>query len=129
MLLVPLDRRGEWYRYHQLFRDLLLAELESREPGLVGSCTAGPPAGACRMTCPRRRWTITSPPGTLTRPRAWWRLMVPTYWQGRVATVQRWFRWLEDRDAIGRHPLVAVLAGILAVLTGRPVEAERWADV
>jgi LuxR family transcriptional regulator, maltose regulon positive regulatory protein len=35
MLLVALDRRGEWYRYHQLFRDLLLAELESREPGLV----------------------------------------------------------------------------------------------
>jgi hypothetical protein len=21
MLLVPLDRRGEWYRYHHLFRD------------------------------------------------------------------------------------------------------------
>src|SRR5215472_16183436 len=25
MLLVPLDRRGEWYRYHHLFRDMLLA--------------------------------------------------------------------------------------------------------
>ena len=22
MLLVPLDRRGEWYRYHHLFRDI-----------------------------------------------------------------------------------------------------------
>jgi ATP/maltotriose-dependent transcriptional regulator MalT len=22
---VPLDRHGEWYRYHQLFRDMLLA--------------------------------------------------------------------------------------------------------
>jgi LuxR family maltose regulon positive regulatory protein len=27
LLLIPLDRRGEWYRYHHLFRDLLLAEL------------------------------------------------------------------------------------------------------
>ena len=27
LLLVPLDRRGEWYRYHHLFRDMLLAEL------------------------------------------------------------------------------------------------------
>ena len=26
-LLVPLDRRGQWYRYHRLFRDMLLAEL------------------------------------------------------------------------------------------------------
>ena len=35
MLLVPLDRRGEWYRYHHLFRDMLLAELERLEPGLI----------------------------------------------------------------------------------------------
>src|SRR5262249_60681432 len=35
MLLVPLDRRGEWYRYHHLFRDMLLAELERHEPGLI----------------------------------------------------------------------------------------------
>src|SRR6516164_231988 len=35
LLLVPLDRRGKWYRYHHLFRDMLLAELERLEPGLV----------------------------------------------------------------------------------------------
>jgi LuxR family transcriptional regulator, maltose regulon positive regulatory protein len=34
-LLVPLDRRGEWYRYHHLFRDMLLAELERHQPGLI----------------------------------------------------------------------------------------------
>ena len=35
MLLVPLDRRGQWYRYHHLFRDMLLADLERQEPGLI----------------------------------------------------------------------------------------------
>jgi LuxR family transcriptional regulator, maltose regulon positive regulatory protein len=35
MLLVPLDRRRVWYRYHHLFRDMLLAELERTEPGLM----------------------------------------------------------------------------------------------
>ncbi|MGO9501082.1 MAG: hypothetical protein ACLPUO_05755, partial [Streptosporangiaceae bacterium] len=35
LLLVPLDRRGEWYRYHHLFRDMLLAELHRLEPGLM----------------------------------------------------------------------------------------------
>ena len=35
LLLVPLDRRGVWYRYHHLFRDVLLAELERAEPGLL----------------------------------------------------------------------------------------------
>ena len=35
LLLVPLDRRGQWYRYHHLFRDMLLAELERAEPALM----------------------------------------------------------------------------------------------
>ena len=35
MLLVPLDRRGEWYRYHHLFRDMPLAELHRLEPALM----------------------------------------------------------------------------------------------
>ena len=34
-LLVPLDRRGQWYRYHHLFRDMLLAEVERLEPDLI----------------------------------------------------------------------------------------------
>ena len=37
LLLVALDRHGEWYRYHHLFRDLLRAELQRREPELVGA--------------------------------------------------------------------------------------------
>ena len=35
LLLVPLDRRGQWYRYHHLFRDMLLAELERLEPDRI----------------------------------------------------------------------------------------------
>ncbi len=31
-LLAPIDRRGEWYRYHALFRELLYAELRSDFP-------------------------------------------------------------------------------------------------
>jgi LuxR family maltose regulon positive regulatory protein len=31
-LLAPLDRRGEWYRYHSLFAELLRAELRSEYP-------------------------------------------------------------------------------------------------
>jgi LuxR family maltose regulon positive regulatory protein len=35
MLLVPLDQRGQWYRYHHLFRDMLLAQLERQAPALI----------------------------------------------------------------------------------------------
>ena len=33
LFLVPLDDRGEWYRFHHLFRQLLRVQLERREPG------------------------------------------------------------------------------------------------
>jgi LuxR family transcriptional regulator, maltose regulon positive regulatory protein len=35
LLLVALDRRAEWYRYHHLLQDLLGAELRRREPEVV----------------------------------------------------------------------------------------------
>jgi LuxR family transcriptional regulator, maltose regulon positive regulatory protein len=35
LFLMPLDDRREWYRYHQLFRQLLVLELERTEPGLA----------------------------------------------------------------------------------------------
>jgi LuxR family maltose regulon positive regulatory protein len=35
LFLIPLDDRREWYRYHQLFDDLLRSQLAQRDPGLV----------------------------------------------------------------------------------------------
>jgi LuxR family maltose regulon positive regulatory protein len=46
-----------------------------------------------------------------------------------VATVERWFEWLEDRGVMETHPSVAVLAAMLAAITGKPAEAERWASI
>ncbi len=35
LLIVPLDDERRWYRYHRLFRELLLDELQRRQPGRV----------------------------------------------------------------------------------------------
>jgi LuxR family maltose regulon positive regulatory protein len=35
LFVVPLDDHRQWYRYHQLFADLLRLQLVAREPGLV----------------------------------------------------------------------------------------------
>ena len=66
LLLVPLDRRGEWYRYHHLFRDMLLAELERLEPGLIPILRRRAVAGARSTACPRRRWSTQWRLGTST---------------------------------------------------------------
>ena len=50
LFLVPLDARREWYRYHRLFRDVLIRELESnRHPRPFPSCFAGPRTGTSRL--------------------------------------------------------------------------------
>src|ERR1017187_1403184 len=129
LLLVPLDRRGDWYRYHHLFRDMLLAELERLEPGLIpvlrrraaGWCLRnGPPEEALGYSMAAE--DVDTVAGLAER------LAVPAHRQGRVPTIQRWFRWLEDRGGIEGHPMAAVLAALLSALTGRPAGAERWAD-
>jgi LuxR family transcriptional regulator, maltose regulon positive regulatory protein len=129
LLLVPLDRRGQWYRYHRLFRDMLLAELQRREPGLVPVLRQRAAGWCLRNGLPEEALEYGIAAGDVeTAAGLAVGLSVPAYRQGRVATVQRWFRWLDERGGIEAYPLLAVFAALLAALTARPVEAERWAD-
>jgi LuxR family transcriptional regulator, maltose regulon positive regulatory protein len=130
LLLVPLDRRGLWYRYHHLFRDMLLAELERADPALIPVLRRRAADWCLRNGLPEEalEYSIAaSDVGTATRLVE--ELAVPVHWRGQVPTLQRWFGWLEDLDGITGHPLAAVWASILAARTGRPVESEQWADV
>jgi LuxR family transcriptional regulator, maltose regulon positive regulatory protein len=130
LLLVPLDRRGQWYRYHHLFRDMLLAELERTEPGLLPVLRRRAAAWCLHNDLPEEALEYSMAAGDVERAaRLVEDLVLPAYRQARVTTLQRWFRWLEDREGITGRPLAAVWASILAARTGRPVEAERWADV
>ena len=129
LLLVPLDRRGEWYRYHHLFRDMLLAELQRLEPGLMPVLRRRAAGWYVRNGWPEEALEYSMAAGDVDEAaRLAGQLAVPAYRQGRVTTIRRWFGWLEDRGGIGGHPMAAVLASLFSALTGRPVEAERWAD-
>ena len=130
LLLVPLDRSGEWYRYHRLFRDMLLAELRRREPDLI-------PVLHRRAA---RWYQDNGSPGDALEHRMQAGdidavadlagvLGFPAYQHGRVATVERWFGWLDDHGAMQTRPPIAVLAAMLAAMTGKPAEAERWAKI
>ena len=130
LLLVPLDRRGHWYRYHHLFRDMLLSQLQRQEPDLMAVLRRRAASWCLRNDLPEDALEyaiaaedVDTAAGLVER------LGVPTHRQGRFATLDRWFRWLEDRGGIEGHPMAAVLAALLSALTGRPAEAERWADV
>src|SRR5215470_4488060 len=129
LLLVPLDRRGQWYRYHHLFRDMLLAELERTEPRLIAALQRRAAGWYMGNGLPEEALQYYMAAGDVEEAaRLVETLVVPTYRQGRTTTLQRWFRWLDARDGIEQRPMVAVWAAATAAMLGRPAEAERRAD-
>ena len=129
LLLVPLDRRGEWYRYHHLFRDMLLAELHRQAPGLMPVLRRRAASWCLQNGLAEEALQYSIAAGDVDAVAGLVeQLAVLAYRQGRVTTVQRWFGWLEERGGIEGHPMVAVLAALLSALVARPADAERWAD-
>jgi LuxR family transcriptional regulator, maltose regulon positive regulatory protein len=105
MLLVPLDRRGQWYRYHHLFRDMLLAELERLEPGLIPVLRRRAADWCLRNGLPEEALEYSIAAADVkTAAHLVEKLCMPTYYQGRRATPQRWLQWLADQGGIDGHP-------------------------
>jgi LuxR family transcriptional regulator, maltose regulon positive regulatory protein len=129
-LLVPLDRRRHWYRYHHLLRDLLRAELLRSEPDLVPRLHDR--AAAWFETNGEPDLAIEHAQAAGDADRAA-RLVVTTaqlaYVSGRIDTAMRWLSWFEARGLIDRYPHVAVVVSAGEALLGRVAEAERMADL
>lgn len=128
LLLVPLDRRREWYRYHRLFRQLLRSELDRRERDLVADLHA-----RAADWCEGHGLPETAIAHALTAddPDRVARLvathLLVTYASGRLETVRQWLQWFDDRDLVDRYPAVAVLGAVGWALMGQAATAERWA--
>ena len=124
--VVPLDRRGEWYRYHHLFGELLRDELERSRPDLVRAlnrramewCIANELPEAA-VVYGHRAGELDTVAGLVDA------LALPLYSDGRMATVEEWLAWFGD-DELVRYPALAVFGAWFRALTGRPADAERW---
>jgi LuxR family transcriptional regulator, maltose regulon positive regulatory protein len=126
--LVEVDRRNRRYRYHQLLRELLLAELERREPERVPELHRRAADWYEAQGLPELAVDHGQAAGDADRvARLVVSLAFAAYAGGRVETVRRWFGWFEDRGLVDRHPHLAVLGAQLEALGGGAAAAERWA--
>jgi LuxR family maltose regulon positive regulatory protein len=129
MFLIPMDRRREWYRYHALFREFLLAELERVEPDVI-----------MKLHLRAADWYESNGSSvtalehllhTSERDRSV-RLMTaltfPTYQAGQISTLQRWLSTVGEA-AVEAYPPLAVLAGWVATLSGQTADAQRWGSI
>jgi LuxR family maltose regulon positive regulatory protein len=135
LFLAPLDSRRQWYRYHQLFADVLQAHLVDEQPGDVPDLHLrasawfeqnGEPAEAIRHALAARDFE---------RAADLVELAIPTMRRTRQEAAMRgWLKALPD-EVFRRRPVLSVgLAG--AMLAGGELEgvetrlrdAERWLD-
>jgi LuxR family maltose regulon positive regulatory protein len=129
LLVVPLDRQREWYRYHPLFRELLRGELERSEPELVGELTRRA-ARWCQhhgLVEAAIGYAMDAGDADLVA-RCVEQAAIGVYRSGRLATVQRWFDWFDDHGLVQQYPAVAMLGAWIQALGGHAAAAERWAD-
>ena len=128
LFVVPLDANGGWYRYHHLFQELLRSDLARAEPDLEHSLLARASRWCELNGHAEAAVDYAQQAGDVDRVA---RLVafcaLPVYQSGRVATAERWLRWLEAQGAFERNAAVAVLGALLATAWGRPAEADRWA--
>ena len=128
LLVVPLDRRREWFRYHQLFRDLLSSELRRREPANVAELHLRAATWCEDNGQPEAAIAHAQAAGDADRVA---RLVLqqanPVWASGRGATVMRWMEWFEANGLLERFPAIAVHGALMYALAGRPAATEQWA--
>lgn len=127
--VVPLDRRGEWYRYHHLFGRLLRDELERTEPEMVVSLTRRAMAWSIANDMSEaavdyglRAGETDTVAGIIDAA------LLPIYYDGRRETVTEWLGRFSEKE-LKRYPSLVVYHAWLCALTGHGAEAERWLAV
>ena len=129
LFLVPLDAHGGWYRYHHLFQEMLRSDLARAEPDLEYSLLARATEWCEANGQLETAIGYAQQAGDVDRvAQLVERCALSAYLSGRVATSERWLRWLEHHGALERNALVAVIGGVIATAQGRPEQAERFAD-
>ena len=129
LFLIALDDKREWFRYHHLFAQLLLGQLDRAEPGAIPALHQRASAWYLERGSADEAIGHALAAGDVTRSATliaqhWYRYMDA----GQVATVRSWLRSLGD-DNIGTSPLAAHSAAWVAALTGDREAVWRWLPV
>jgi LuxR family maltose regulon positive regulatory protein len=129
LFLVPLDRTGDWYRYHHLFRGALRAELGRSDPDVVAPLNLRAADWCEEHGLVEPAITYAGAAADVDRVARLIATHGNAYYRaGRVATLEEWLAQFDDPSLVARYPMVGTLGVWTNALRGRPAEAERWAS-
>jgi LuxR family maltose regulon positive regulatory protein len=127
LFVVPLDDRRQWYRYHQLFADLLRLQLVAREPGLVPVLHRR--AAAWHQAAGNIDQAIghASAAGEFGQAGG----LIARHWAshwlgGQRATVARWLAGLPEAAILADAPVALIAAWSRGFGGGSKQDTERW---
>jgi LuxR family maltose regulon positive regulatory protein len=127
LFLIHLDGEEGWFRYHRLFRQILLRRLQDREPESIPVLHRRAAAWYDSKGELESALHHARAGGDADHAAAIiFRIALPVYYDGRAAEVQSWLAWFDDPRVLDRHPLVAVIGGFIHLLRGSRLEAEGW---
>ncbi len=129
MLLIPLDRRDEWFRLHSLFAEMLRAELRQRHGEEVDELNRRASAWWESAGDPERAIRFAIDGSDLSRAgRLIWEAVPAFNTTGRYASIQAWIERVGlTRAASDPHLSLTVAHGALAAGDGGA--AEYWAGI
>ncbi len=127
LMLIPLDDSHEWYRYHHLLREHLLAELRTRDSTRVSTLQARAAAWHEPHDVETALEYAMLSGDTDLAARLLPQLAQRAYNSGRVSSLRRWFEALDQVGIPPHQSDLAVVGAILFALLDAPVQADRWA--
>jgi LuxR family maltose regulon positive regulatory protein len=127
LFVVPLDDRRQWYRYHQLFADLLRLQLGAREPGLVPVLHRRAAAWHRQAGNVDEAIGHASAAGEFAEAGA----LIARHWAahwlgGQRATVARWLEGLADEAIVADPPVALIAAWSRGFQCASKQDTERW---
>jgi LuxR family maltose regulon positive regulatory protein len=129
LLIVRLDRTREWHRYHQMFQDMLQAELRLREPEAIAGLherAADWFESNGHLEHSIRHAQIAGDASRVARLME--KIGRVTYSTGRSETLFGWLDWLHERGALGTYPAVSSLGALAAALSGDLLRSASFFD-
>ena len=129
LMVLPLDRHGEWFRCHPLLRDALAHELRNHEPGLFETLHLRASAWWEQADDLDAAIRHAIQAGDRQRARDLiWQALPTVVAANQSSEVGRWIDLL-GRPALVEDPALALAVAGFALADGNPGEVEWWIAV
>jgi LuxR family maltose regulon positive regulatory protein len=126
VFVVPLDAKGEWYRYHHLFRDLLRHELQRSEPQELPALHRRAADWYCSEGMIHEAIGHATSAGDFAQATE----LITAHWyeflqRGHVETVAAWIEALPSSTVAG-EPNLCLTNAWIGINVGRLDDVDRW---